>query len=150
MRYRIDSSGKIADRLKCHGQRAGSIRARSCFISLAIAGLAWCIGSLALGTDGVVVHGGAGQVSGSMSILELGGHSWMVDCGTYYPESGSSAEEREALAAVASGDLPPAATQVDGVFLTHAHIDHIGRIPLMVREGYLRCTRPREPFNWLR
>ena len=84
----------------------------------------------------VIVHGGAGQVSGSLSILEAPGGRWMVDCGLFYPELGETDQERETFAARESGSLPAGATKVNGVFLTHAHLDHIGRLPLLVREGY--------------
>jgi metallo-beta-lactamase family protein len=84
----------------------------------------------------VTVHGGAGQVSGSLAMLEATDGTWMIDCGIYYPEVGETAEERQAIAGEASNRLPAGATEVDGVFLTHAHLDHIGRLPLMVRQGY--------------
>ncbi len=84
----------------------------------------------------ITVHGGAGQVSGSNSILEIGGKRWMIDCGTFMPEVGNTAAAREAWATTNSSTVPEGATNADGVFLTHAHIDHIGRVPLLVREGY--------------
>jgi metallo-beta-lactamase family protein len=84
----------------------------------------------------VTVHGGAGQVSGSLSILEARDRRWMIDCGLFYPELGRTADERRSIANLESARLPAGAVEVDGVFLTHAHLDHIGRLPLLVREGY--------------
>ncbi len=84
----------------------------------------------------ITVHGAAGQVSGSNSILEIGGKKWVIDCGTFMPEVGDTAAAREAWANTNSSTVPEDELDADGVFLTHAHIDHIGRVPLLVREGY--------------
>ncbi|MBT5717701.1 MAG: MBL fold metallo-hydrolase [Opitutae bacterium] len=84
----------------------------------------------------VVVHGGAGGVSGSLSTLSFRGNRWMIDCGSYYPDGGGTLLQREQIANEKSMILPRGALSTDGVFLTHAHLDHIGRIPLLVRNGY--------------
>ena len=84
----------------------------------------------------VTVYGGAGEVAGSLSILQVGSRSWMIDCGAYYPDGDGTAEEREQRAAERTGELPANAAGVAGVLITHAHLDHIGRLPLLVRGGY--------------
>ena len=84
----------------------------------------------------VKFEGGAGRVSGSMSILLIDGKQWMVDCGAFYPEIGSTAEERQQKADEKTANISDELIDVDGILLTHAHLDHIGRLPLLVREGY--------------
>lgn len=72
--------------------------------------------------------GAAGQVTGSMHLLEAAGGRFLVDAGLF---QGRRAETRTLNARV-----PFDARRVDGVVLTHAHIDHSGRLPLLVREGF--------------
>jgi len=84
----------------------------------------------------VKFEGGAGRVSGSMSILLIDGKKWMLDCGAFYPEIGMTAEERQQKADKKTANISDDLIDVDGILLTHAHLDHIGRLPLLVREGY--------------
>lgn len=69
--------------------------------------------------------GAAHEVTGSCYLLQTGGFNLMVDCGM---EQGRDIYENQ--------PLPLAPGQVDCMLLTHAHIDHSGRIPLMVKNGY--------------
>lgn len=69
--------------------------------------------------------GAAHEVTGSCYLLQAGGFNLMVDCGM---EQGRDIYENQ--------PLPLAPGQVDCMLLTHAHIDHSGRIPLMVKNGY--------------
>ena len=90
-----------------------------------------------LTTDvGVTWYGGANRVSGSLAVLETPTGRWMIDCGEFYPEGEGTKDSRIQAAAEASCSLPPEALSVDGVLVTHAHLDHIGRLPLLVRSGY--------------
>ena len=82
------------------------------------------------------VYGAAGRVGGSLTIIEADQGRWMVDCGSYYPDGNGTALERAAAAEKLNQELPLHSTSVDGLFLTHAHIDHIGRTLLLVRNGY--------------
>jgi metallo-beta-lactamase family protein len=80
----------------------------------------------------ITVHGGAGDVAGSLAILEFDGSRWMIDCGMFYPSGPGSAEEREERARFGNASLPVEPGEIEAVFLTHAHLDHIGRTPLLV------------------
>jgi glyoxylase-like metal-dependent hydrolase (beta-lactamase superfamily II) len=60
--------------------------------------------------------------------VEYGGSHWLVDCGLYYPEGQGSLAVREGAAASANQCLPARAAQAQAVIITHAHLDHIGRL----------------------
>ncbi|WMJ72063.1 MBL fold metallo-hydrolase [Cytophagaceae bacterium ABcell3] len=82
-------------------------------------------------------YGGAMQVTGSMFLLELSdGYKVLIDCGTDMAKS-RFGEEQELF--------PFDPSSIDLVVLTHAHIDHSGKIPLLYKEGYngqVLCTTP--------
>ncbi len=73
-------------------------------------------------------HGAAGEVTGSMHVVEAGGRRLLLDCGM---QQGSP--QREAANA---DPFPFDATRLDALVVSHAHIDHIGRIPLLVARGF--------------
>lgn len=81
--------------------------------------------------------GAARQVTGSMHMLQLdSGYTILVDCGIDYEDKLN--EERNAR-------FPFDVKQVDVLILTHAHIDHSGNIPNLVRQGFkgeIICTEP--------
>ncbi len=69
---------------------------------------------------------GADQcVTGSCHCLEVGGKRLLVDCGL-----------QQGRDEVDNYDLPFAPNAIDYVLVTHAHIDHSGRLPLLVRQGF--------------
>lgn len=73
-------------------------------------------------------HGAAGSVTGSCHLLEAAGQRILVDCGMF---QGSRALDQE------NGDdfgFDPASIHL--LLLTHAHLDHCGRIPLLVKRGF--------------
>jgi metallo-beta-lactamase family protein len=72
--------------------------------------------------------GAAGQVTGSMHLLEAAGARFLLDAGLF---QGHRAETHELNAR-----LPFDPRRLDGVVLSHAHIDHAGRLPLLVRHGF--------------
>jgi metallo-beta-lactamase family protein len=72
--------------------------------------------------------GAAGQVTGSMHLLEAAGGRFLLDAGLF---QGHRARTHELNAR-----LPFDPRRVDGVVLSHAHIDHSGRLPLLVRHGF--------------
>ena len=73
-------------------------------------------------------HGAAGEVTGSLHEVEAAGHRLLLDCGMI--QGGREAAARN----VAPFAFDPAA--IDALVVSHAHIDHIGRIPLLVRRGF--------------
>jgi metallo-beta-lactamase family protein len=82
-------------------------------------------------------HGAAREVTGSCHLLEVDGTKILLDCGLY--QGGKERHERN------REPFPFAADQIDCVVLSHAHIDHSGRLPLLVKAGYdgpILCTAP--------
>ena len=69
--------------------------------------------------------GAAHEVTGSCYLLEACGRSILIDCGL---EQGRDVYENQAI--------PVAAADIDAVLLTHAHIDHSGKLPLLYQEGF--------------
>ena len=73
-------------------------------------------------------HGAAGQVTGSMHLVEAAGKRVLLDCGL---QQGS-----QELEAGNADPFPFDAASIDALVLSHAHIDHVGRVPLLVRRGF--------------
>lgn len=73
-------------------------------------------------------HGGAGGVTGANYILEIGDYRLMVDCGLF--QGGRFAEKQN----LESFSYDPA--RINALFITHSHIDHIGRMPKLYRDGF--------------
>ena len=69
--------------------------------------------------------GAAHEVTGSCHLLEACGKNILIDCGM---EQGPDLYENQ--------ELPVAPGDVDYILLTHAHIDHSGNIPLLVKKGF--------------
>jgi metallo-beta-lactamase family protein len=81
--------------------------------------------------------GGARTVTGSCFYLNTGHHKILVECGAF---QGSREMEKLNYA-----EFPFDASEIDYVFLTHAHYDHVGRLPLLVSRGFrgkVFCTAP--------
>ncbi|NLZ17932.1 MAG: MBL fold metallo-hydrolase [Desulfobulbaceae bacterium] len=80
-------------------------------------------------------HGAAKNVTGSCHLLEGGGKRILIDCGLY---QGSRSLDEEN-----SNDFGFDPGSIDFLILTHAHLDHCGRIPLLVKRGFtgrVLCT----------
>lgn len=73
-------------------------------------------------------HGGAQEVTGACHLLETDGAKILVDCGMF-----QGSREIEDMNFDPFGFDP---SSLDAVIITHAHIDHIGRLPKLVREGF--------------
>ena len=69
--------------------------------------------------------GAAQEVTGSCTLLEINDRYYLIDCGM---EQGIDVFQNVAL--------PVPASQVDAVFLTHAHIDHSGMLPRLYKDGF--------------
>lgn len=72
--------------------------------------------------------GAAGEVTGSCHILEVGGQRVLLDCGLIQGGRKDEARNRD--------PFPFGAAQIDAVILSHAHLDHCGRLPLLVKRGF--------------
>ncbi len=74
-----------------------------------------------------IIHlGGNNTVTGSCHLLKIEGLNILIDCGL--AQGGAS------VPSIESWPLKP--SDVDYLFLTHAHIDHIGRVPELVQKGF--------------
>lgn len=69
--------------------------------------------------------GAAHEVTGSCTLLSACGRNILIDCGM---EQGMDIYE--------NCELPVAATDIDAICLTHAHIDHSGKLPAMTAQGF--------------
>ncbi len=81
--------------------------------------------------------GGAGTVTGSKTLVTADGQRLLVDCGLFQGLKKLRLQNWENLKA------PPGS--IDAVLLTHAHLDHSGFLPVLVREGFrgpIYCTEP--------
>jgi len=88
-------------------------------------------------------YGAAGRVSGSMHVLDTGDARWLVDCGTIYDDElpERSADDERSAASDSQSDtpsrrLPIDAERIAALMLTHTHVDHCGRVPVLVDEGF--------------
>ena len=94
--------------------------------------------------------GAARQVTGSMYLLELeDDYKILVDCGTDLDRQKSTNKDK---VTVAYSIFPFEPSDIDVVLLTHAHIDHSGNLPNLIREGYegqILCTAPTLPLTHL-
>ena len=73
-------------------------------------------------------HGADREVTGSCHLVQCGGTNLLIDCGMF--QGGRELEEENTRP---FGFEPPA---IDYLLLTHAHLDHCGRIPLLVKRGF--------------
>jgi metallo-beta-lactamase family protein len=73
-------------------------------------------------------HGADQDVTGSCHLVETGGHRILVDCGLF--------QGSRTLHDDNAGPFGFDAASIDCVLLTHAHLDHCGRLPLLVKRGF--------------
>ena len=73
-------------------------------------------------------YGGAGKVTGSNFLVEGDQGKILIDCGI---EQGA-----DIVADHIYGSFPYDATAVDALVVTHSHLDHVGRIPKLVKDGF--------------
>ena len=73
-------------------------------------------------------YGAAREVTGSCHILRVDGSTVLLDCGMFQGKRSDAEHKNRAL--------PVPIADIDSVVLSHAHIDHSGRLPYLVAEGY--------------
>jgi len=81
--------------------------------------------------------GAAQTVTGSCHLVEVDGLRLLLDCGLF--QGGRQREDRN------REPFPFDPQSIDAVLLSHAHLDHTGRLPLLAREGFsgrILCTAP--------
>lgn len=81
----------------------------------------------------ITAYGAAEGVTGSCFLIEIKGYKILVDCGLFQGDFNGNIQE-----------FPFNVREIDHVILTHAHLDHIGRIPLLVKRGFngrIICTK---------
>ena len=76
----------------------------------------------------ITIHGAAGEVTGSCYLVQTNGYRILIECGLI-----QGSDEQEARN---EDDFPFDPKKIDAVVLSHAHIDHAGRLPLLVKRGY--------------
>ena len=72
--------------------------------------------------------GAAREVTGSSHLLQVNGRTILLDCGLYQGRRHEVTQKNR--------KLPHVAERIDAVVLSHAHIDHAGRLPFLVKEGF--------------
>ena len=85
----------------------------------------------------VTFLGACGVVTGSSTLLAWGGRRLLVDCGLY--QGDEELEERN------RAPFPFRPSELDGVVVTHAHLDHTGLLPRLAAEGFsgpVFCSKP--------
>jgi metallo-beta-lactamase family protein len=81
--------------------------------------------------------GAAGEVTGSCYLVQAGSLTLLVDCGSFQGDKHD--DERN----VVPPEIIP--SELDAIIVTHAHLDHTGRLPLLFQagfKGYVYCTEP--------
>ena len=82
-------------------------------------------------------YGGVGEVTGSRHLLEAGGQKILLDCGLFQGHRQESVQRNRTF--------PFDVKMLDAMLLSHAHIDHSGTVPLLVKNGFrkpIHSTRP--------
>ncbi|MBF0101567.1 MAG: MBL fold metallo-hydrolase [Desulfobacterales bacterium] len=85
----------------------------------------------------ITFYGAAREVTGSMHMVQINNHRFLLDCGMFQGRRKESEEKNKSF--------PIDPQLIDHVILSHAHMDHTGRLPLLVKEnrflGHIYCTR---------
>lgn len=79
--------------------------------------------------------GAAQEVTGSKTLLEINGFQLLLDCGMHQGKRENANQKNR--------NFPVDAKSIDAVILSHAHLDHCGMLPVLVREGFagkIHCT----------
>jgi metallo-beta-lactamase family protein len=76
----------------------------------------------------LIFYGGVGSVTGANFVLDTGAAAFMIDCGLMQGDRFAQTQNAETF--------PYEPADIDVVILTHAHADHIGRVPKLMRDGF--------------
>ncbi len=76
----------------------------------------------------ITFYGGVGSVTGANFLLEIDGKRILIDCGMVQGSPELELTNYDAF--------PYDPSSIDMLFVTHAHADHIGRVPKLVRDGF--------------
>ncbi len=85
----------------------------------------------------IYFHGAAQTVTGSLHLLEINGARLLLECGLFQGRRGETYARNQ--------NFPFQPAEVDAVVLSHAHIDHSGNLPNLVKQGFtgkIFCTPP--------
>lgn len=85
----------------------------------------------------ITFHGGAGAVTGANFLLQIEDKKILVDCGLL--------QGVKLVDDINWDPFPYDSKDIDLLFVTHAHVDHIGRIPKLVHEGFRGTIHSTEP-----
>ena len=85
----------------------------------------------------VQLFGAAKQVSGSCYYFDTDEIDFLVDCGLFYPETKNINYEKDVKNTNRLNTQPPVSPNgISAIIITHAHLDHIGKIPLLISKGF--------------
>ncbi len=76
----------------------------------------------------ITFHGAAQTVTGSQHLLEVNGHRLLLECGLYQGRRKDAYERNR--------NFPFDPLKIDAVLLSHAHIDHCGNLPHLIKKGF--------------
>jgi metallo-beta-lactamase family protein len=76
----------------------------------------------------ITFYGATRTVTGSMYVIEVGGKKLLLECGIHQGPRDKSEQQNQ--------KLPFDPAQIDAMILSHAHLDHSGNIPTLVKQGF--------------
>lgn len=85
----------------------------------------------------LIFHGGAKSVTGANYLLDFGSKKILIDCGLFQGSKYAEGLNYE--------KFPYNPAEIDSVFITHSHIDHVGRLPKLWKEGFRGTIYATEP-----
>lgn len=89
----------------------------------------------------ITFHGGTGSVTGANFLLDIDGKKILIDCGL---TQGTKVADD-----VNWDPFPYDPREIDMLFVTHGHVDHLGRIPKLIKEGFRGKIYSTEPTRGL-